>query len=149
MFNSGHQQLEHETSHGSMSRTRWAIGPDSNEGITVNGHKFGAEDEGAPMLVYHFMNVINTHDQRLSPVLPCLQEPWSTRAHRLLPRQLLGSSRLISCSERDGPGTASCEGLGHTQPSLEANWCEHFVMHLTETLNASIGFKGRTSRYLV
>jgi hypothetical protein len=34
-----------------MSRTRWAIGPDGNEGITVNGHKFGAGDEGAPMLV--------------------------------------------------------------------------------------------------
>jgi hypothetical protein len=34
-----------------MSRTRWAIGTDGNDGITVNGHRFGAEDEGAPMLV--------------------------------------------------------------------------------------------------
>jgi hypothetical protein len=47
----GHSQVEHETSHGSMSRTRWALGADAGEGLTVNGHKFGSEDEGAPMLV--------------------------------------------------------------------------------------------------
>jgi hypothetical protein len=34
-----------------MSRTRWALGADAGEGLTVNGHNFGAEDEGAPMLV--------------------------------------------------------------------------------------------------
>jgi hypothetical protein len=54
----GHLQLEHETSHGSMSRTRWAISSDSNQGITVNGHKFGAEDEGAPMLVKYLHGII-------------------------------------------------------------------------------------------
>ena len=46
----GHTQNEHETSHGSMSRTKWAVdGPDGT--IEVNGRKFGSSDDGAPMLV--------------------------------------------------------------------------------------------------
>jgi hypothetical protein len=50
-LNSGHTQKEHKTSHGSMSKTRWAIdGPDGTA-IELNGRKFAANDEGAPMLV--------------------------------------------------------------------------------------------------
>ncbi|KAI0751603.1 hypothetical protein C8Q80DRAFT_1158351 [Daedaleopsis nitida] len=46
----GHTQQEHETSHGSMSKTRWAVdGPDGTV-LEVNGRKFGANDDGAPML---------------------------------------------------------------------------------------------------
>ncbi|KAJ3555965.1 hypothetical protein NM688_g2286 [Phlebia brevispora] len=46
----GHPQQEHETSHGSMSRTRWAVdGPDGTA-FEVNGRKFGSNDDGAPML---------------------------------------------------------------------------------------------------
>ncbi|KAF5362168.1 hypothetical protein D9756_002245 [Leucocoprinus leucothites] len=45
-----HPQQEHETSHGSMSRTRWAIdGPDGTA-MELNGRRFGANDEGAPMM---------------------------------------------------------------------------------------------------
>lgn len=46
----GHPQNQHETSHGSMSKTQWAIeGP---EGTTreLGGRRFGSTDEGAPML---------------------------------------------------------------------------------------------------
>jgi hypothetical protein len=47
----GHTQKEHRTSHGSMSKTRWAIdGPDGTA-IELEGRKFAANDEGAPMLV--------------------------------------------------------------------------------------------------
>ena len=47
---SGHTQPEHDTSHGSMSRTRWAVdGPDGTT-IELDGHKFAASDDGAPML---------------------------------------------------------------------------------------------------
>jgi hypothetical protein len=46
----GHAQQEHETSHGSMTQTRWAIdGPDEAD-IELGGHKFSANDEGAPMM---------------------------------------------------------------------------------------------------
>ncbi|KAL1748217.1 hypothetical protein HDZ31DRAFT_21499, partial [Schizophyllum fasciatum] len=45
----GHPQQEHDTSHGSMSRTRWAL-DDEDGTIELNGRKFGADDDGAPML---------------------------------------------------------------------------------------------------
>ncbi|TFY74324.1 hypothetical protein EWM64_g9688 [Hericium alpestre] len=46
----GHPQQEHETRHGSMSQTRWAIdGPDGTA-LELEGHKFSAGDEGAPMM---------------------------------------------------------------------------------------------------
>ncbi|KZT12602.1 uncharacterized protein LAESUDRAFT_808190 [Laetiporus sulphureus 93-53] len=45
----GHPQKEHETSHGSMSRTQWAIdGPDGTT-LELDGRKFGSRDEGTPM----------------------------------------------------------------------------------------------------
>ena len=45
----GHPQPEHSTNHGSMSRTRWAV-EGHNESIEVDSHKFGSNDDGAPML---------------------------------------------------------------------------------------------------
>ncbi|TFY78519.1 hypothetical protein EWM64_g5492, partial [Hericium alpestre] len=46
----GHTQQEHETRHGSMSQTRWAIdGPDGTV-VELEGRKFSANDEGAPMM---------------------------------------------------------------------------------------------------
>ena len=47
----GHPQQEHETRHGSMSRTRWTIdGPDDTAVLEVEGTRFSTNDEGAPML---------------------------------------------------------------------------------------------------
>ncbi|KAK0467152.1 uncharacterized protein EV420DRAFT_1507486 [Desarmillaria tabescens] len=46
----GHVQQEHETSHGSMSKTRWAVDGPAGASIEINGHKFGSEDDGAPMM---------------------------------------------------------------------------------------------------
>ncbi|KAK7676902.1 hypothetical protein QCA50_020158 [Cerrena zonata] len=46
----GHNQQEHETSHGSMSRTKWAIDGQDGTVLEVNGRKFGSSDDGAPML---------------------------------------------------------------------------------------------------
>ena len=48
--NSGHAQQEHETSHGSMSRTRWSIDGPEGSCIELDGRKFSSNDDGAPML---------------------------------------------------------------------------------------------------
>ena len=48
--NSGHTQQEHETSHGSMSRTRWAVDGPEGSCIEFDGRKFSSNDDGAPML---------------------------------------------------------------------------------------------------
>ena len=46
----GHKQREHETSHGSMTQTRWAVdGPDGTS-LELGGRKFTSNDEGAPMM---------------------------------------------------------------------------------------------------
>ncbi|KAG8795910.1 hypothetical protein FRC12_008165 [Ceratobasidium sp. 428] len=46
-----HTQQLHETSHGSMTATKWVVeGSDSNPVYELQGRKFGSGDEGAPML---------------------------------------------------------------------------------------------------
>jgi len=47
-FFKGHPQQEHETRHGSMSQTRWAIIDGAS--VEVGGRKFSSNDEGAPMM---------------------------------------------------------------------------------------------------
>jgi len=50
MYFVGHPQQEHDTRHGSMSRSRWLIeGPDDAT-IEIEGRRFSTNDEGAPML---------------------------------------------------------------------------------------------------
>ncbi|KAF8607195.1 hypothetical protein BDV93DRAFT_488167 [Ceratobasidium sp. AG-I] len=49
----GHPQRLHETSHGSMTTTQWAIeGADQNAIYELQGRKFGTGDEGGPMLCH-------------------------------------------------------------------------------------------------
>ncbi|KAB5590852.1 hypothetical protein CTheo_5695 [Ceratobasidium theobromae] len=49
----GHTQNLHETSHGSMISTQWAIErADPSSVYELNGRKFGIGDEGAPMLCH-------------------------------------------------------------------------------------------------
>ena len=44
-----------------MSRTRWAVeGPDGNE-LELNGHKFGSNDDGAPMLCNLVCSAMGRH----------------------------------------------------------------------------------------
>ncbi|KAF9525383.1 hypothetical protein CPB83DRAFT_772200, partial [Crepidotus variabilis] len=45
----GHSQQEHETSHGSMSKSQWAM-EDADVVLELKGRKFGSKDEGAPMM---------------------------------------------------------------------------------------------------
>ncbi|KAI6097344.1 hypothetical protein EDD16DRAFT_604216 [Pisolithus croceorrhizus] len=47
----GHPQQEHETRHGSISRTRWTIdGPNHGTALQIEGRRFFTNDEGAPMM---------------------------------------------------------------------------------------------------
>lgn len=46
----GHNQQEHETSHGSMSHTHWAVDGVDGASIELKGRRFSANDEGAPMM---------------------------------------------------------------------------------------------------
>ncbi|KIJ64840.1 hypothetical protein HYDPIDRAFT_40028 [Hydnomerulius pinastri MD-312] len=46
----GHAQQEHETRHGSMSHTRWAIDGPEDASLEIEGRRFSSNDEGAPMM---------------------------------------------------------------------------------------------------
>ncbi|TFK93593.1 hypothetical protein K466DRAFT_91996 [Polyporus arcularius HHB13444] len=57
----GHTQQEHETLHGSMSKTSWAVeGPDGTV-LEVNGRRFGQNDDGAPMLCSMYCRSLGRH----------------------------------------------------------------------------------------
>ncbi|KAI6143616.1 hypothetical protein BKA82DRAFT_3983845 [Pisolithus tinctorius] len=58
----GHPQQEHETRHGSMSRTRWSIdGPDDAAVLEIEGRRFSTDDEGAPMMCNLVCQAIGRH----------------------------------------------------------------------------------------
>ncbi|KAF5337682.1 hypothetical protein D9757_014271 [Collybiopsis confluens] len=85
----GHTQQLHDTRHGSMSRTRWTL-DDANEGIELGGRKFGAGDEGAPMLCNLFCSDMGRHVHvdycRASLDQPCLSSgSIEHAAHRMHP----------------------------------------------------------------
>ncbi len=46
----GHAQREHDTRHGSMSQTRWAVDGPEGTSLELNGRKFASNDDGAPMM---------------------------------------------------------------------------------------------------
>ncbi|KAH9027877.1 hypothetical protein EDB85DRAFT_1892774 [Lactarius pseudohatsudake] len=46
----GHTQQEHETSHGSMTETHWAVDGPDGASLELGGRKFSSNDEGAPMM---------------------------------------------------------------------------------------------------
>jgi len=49
-LSAGHPQQEHETSHGSMSQTRWVVDDPDETGLEIEGRKFSSNDDGGPML---------------------------------------------------------------------------------------------------
>ncbi|KAF7356382.1 VWFA domain-containing protein [Mycena venus] len=57
----GHPQQDHETSHGSMSKTSWAIdGPDDTV-VELKGRRFASNDDGAPMMCNLFCQDMGRH----------------------------------------------------------------------------------------
>ncbi|KIM92371.1 hypothetical protein PILCRDRAFT_417 [Piloderma croceum F 1598] len=46
----GHSQQDHDTRHGSMSQTRWAIDGTDDTSLELDGRKFSSNDDGAPMM---------------------------------------------------------------------------------------------------
>ncbi|KAH9029436.1 hypothetical protein EDB85DRAFT_2251894, partial [Lactarius pseudohatsudake] len=46
----GHPQQEHQTSHGSMSQTRWVVDGRDDTSVELDGRTFASNDDGGPML---------------------------------------------------------------------------------------------------
>ncbi|KAG1720811.1 hypothetical protein EDB19DRAFT_1646869 [Suillus lakei] len=57
----GHPQQEHETRHGSMSSSRWAVDGPDDTGLEVEGRRFSSNDEGAPMMCNLVCQAVGRH----------------------------------------------------------------------------------------
>ncbi|KAF8548835.1 hypothetical protein OG21DRAFT_670471 [Imleria badia] len=57
----GHPQHEHETRHGSMSRTRWTVDGPDDVPLEIEGRKFSTNDEGAPMMCNLVCSAMGRH----------------------------------------------------------------------------------------
>ncbi|KAG1731285.1 hypothetical protein EDB19DRAFT_1881018 [Suillus lakei] len=57
----GHPQQEHETRHGSMSSSRWAVDGPDDMGLEVEGRRFSSNDEGAPMMCNLVCQALGRH----------------------------------------------------------------------------------------
>ncbi|KAH7907394.1 hypothetical protein BJ138DRAFT_1014577, partial [Hygrophoropsis aurantiaca] len=57
----GHPQQEHETRHGSMSQTRWAVDGADDTSLEIEGRKFSSNDEGAPMMCNLICQAMGRH----------------------------------------------------------------------------------------
>ena len=75
-LNSGHTQQEHETRHGSMSRSRWAVDGPEGGCIELGEHKFSLIDDGAPKLC----NMVCTSMGRHVHIDDCRGDPHDSEA---------------------------------------------------------------------
>ena len=57
----GHTQQEHETRHGSMSRSRWIVDGPDDVPLEIEGRKFSTNDEGAPMMCNLVCSAMGRH----------------------------------------------------------------------------------------
>ncbi|KAG8215603.1 hypothetical protein J3R82DRAFT_7468 [Butyriboletus roseoflavus] len=57
----GHPQQQHETRHGSMSRTRWTVDGPDDVPLEIEGRKFSTNDEGAPMMCNLVCSAMGRH----------------------------------------------------------------------------------------
>ncbi|KAG9001922.1 hypothetical protein FRB90_011463 [Tulasnella sp. 427] len=57
----GHLQALHDTAHGSMERTAWAVEGNPDAIVEVQGRKFAAQDDGAPQLCSSICRNLGRH----------------------------------------------------------------------------------------
>jgi len=115
----GHTRQEHETSHGSMTQTRWAIDGPDEAGIELGGRRFSTNDEGAPMMCNLVCSSMDRHVHidycRAGPnarcggpdiqhinarMVPSPDKPKDAITHNLYWRRMGGSIATFPCFYR-------------------------------------------------
>lgn len=87
-YNAGHPQREHETAHGSMQKAIWSIEGSEGSTIEMEGHRFGAQESGAPQLCFMVCKHLGRHAHvdlcRNSPAY-CQEADSEHALERILP----------------------------------------------------------------
>ncbi|KAH8114634.1 hypothetical protein DFH11DRAFT_1508479 [Phellopilus nigrolimitatus] len=155
----GHSQPEHSTSHGSMSRTRWAVDGPNGTVVEFDGHKFESNDDGAPMLCNVMCSKMGHHahidycrtsdptacnDADLEhikcPIEPNPDKPKDWITHELYWRRL--GNLLDPYSKEDQENFAKCDamcsGPEHQATATSAaqpSYCSLPIFHPPATLS--------------
>ncbi|KAH8986018.1 hypothetical protein EDB92DRAFT_1818469 [Lactarius akahatsu] len=123
-LSAGHPQQEHETSHGSMSQTRWVVDDPDGTGLEIEGHKFSSNDNGGPMLCNLLLIPIG---QRTGSHTVYIGAEWVSEVTRVC-----GSTRFILADVPEDPYSqddqanfaqcdAMCPGPDHTSEGSGAS----------------------------
>ncbi|KAH9965565.1 hypothetical protein BGW80DRAFT_1345251 [Lactifluus volemus] len=85
----GHTQQEHETSHGSMTQTRWAVDGPDEASLELGGRRFSSNDDGAPMMCNLVCSSMGRHVHidycRAVPGIPCDGPDVQHNPKRMIP----------------------------------------------------------------
>ncbi|KAM5540363.1 hypothetical protein V8D89_005821 [Ganoderma adspersum] len=154
----GHSQQEHDTSHGSMSKTKWAVDGGERTVLEVGGRKFGVNDDGAPMLCSMYCRSMGRHahigwcrtddpancggpehEHIAAPMQPNPRKPKDWIAHGLYWRR---TGFLDPYSQEDQANFAKCDrmciGPEHdsaTHPRAQPSYCTLPILHRRQPLD--------------
>ncbi|KAI0253465.1 hypothetical protein BJV78DRAFT_1153081 [Lactifluus subvellereus] len=161
----GHTQQDHETSHGSMTQTRWAIDGPDEAGIELGGRKFSSNDEGAPMLCnlicssmgrhVHFdycrrprkhvrCGAVEVEVQHINArMTPNPDKPKDAVTHRLYWRMMDPYTRDEQINF--GKCDAMCSGPEHSTGSGKPSYCTLSMFHPPRNLGDPVDGHGYIS----
>ena len=123
----GHPQAEHDTFHGSVLETRWALDGADDVALEIDGHKFGANETGAPM---YCGSVCETQGRHVH-IDYCKAHPGS----QCTGGELEHLAAKIS-PHPDRPKDAISHALFWKRTGA------HILWYLFEVLTSLVGFKG-------
>ena len=137
LLSRGHTQQEHETSHGSMTQTRWAIDGADETSLELGGRRFSSNDDGGPMMCNLVCSSIGRHVHidycRTEETTPC----EGTEIQHL-------NTRMTPNPDK------SKDAVTH-----DLYWCRmgtldiHFSCSVLPKLKLSAGFKGHSDSCII
>ncbi|KAJ7587977.1 hypothetical protein C8J56DRAFT_860684 [Mycena floridula] len=149
----GHPQEEHETSHGSMSETKWAVEGPEGTALELNGRKFGADDEGAPMMCNLVCQELGRHahldycrkDACGSSEIEHIRErltPHPNKPKDWISHKLYWSRSGFKdpYSRDDQANFAKCDSMcsGPEHPPAQPSYCTLPLFHLTQASDRAV-----------
>ncbi|KAJ7583106.1 hypothetical protein C8J56DRAFT_1054841 [Mycena floridula] len=133
------QEEEHETSHGSMSETKWAVEGPEETVLELNGRKFGANDEGALMMcnldACGSSEIEHIHEH----LTPHPNKPKDWISHKLY---WSWSGFKDPYSHDDQANFTKCDSMcsGPEHPPAQPSYCTLPLFHLMQAIQLQQAF---------
>ncbi|KAF8260139.1 hypothetical protein EI94DRAFT_1897819 [Lactarius quietus] len=162
----GHTQHEHETSHGSMTETRWAVDGPDGVSLELGGRKFSSEDDGAPMMCNLVCSSMGRHvhidycragangpcdggdvQHIKSKMVPDLDRPKDAITHSLYWRRMDLEADPYTSDEKANftKCDAMCPGSEHSAADAQPSYCTLPMFHPLKSSNDPVDGLGYIS----